>query len=193
MPVGHVPSSTPYPWPWDGDLTGSAMALMVVVPRGAAPQQEAGLVVAVQTLAASLRKIGGLVVLVTTRPPGYRTSDDESRSARIVLRDAVLADDVVHSDGIDGFCGSRLEGVLHARGMRRLVLAGVGLETCVHSTMRSANDRGFECLLVRDAVAAYEPHLAPASVSMIEMSGGIFGAVARTADVTSAFCDLKGD
>ena len=70
--------------------------------------------------------------------------------------------------------------------IRRLLLAGVGLETCVHSTMRDANDRGYECLLVLDACVPIDPSLVPASVSSIEMSGGIFGAVGTSADVIAA-------
>ena len=52
--------------------------------------------------------------------------------------------------------------------------------------MRSANDRGYECLLVVDACAPLEPELVPAAISMVEMSGGIFGAVGTTAPVLAA-------
>ena len=64
-----------------------------------------------------------------------------------------------------------------AAGRDHLLLAGFGLEAPVHSTLRSANDRGYECLLLLDACAPLDPSLTPASRSMIEMSGGIFGAV----------------
>jgi nicotinamidase-related amidase len=88
--------------------------------------------------------------------------------------------------GLDAFYASDLDVVLRRRGVRRLLLAGVGLETAVHSTMRDANDRGYECLLVVDACAPIDPALVPASVSMVETSGGIFGAVGRVADVVAA-------
>jgi nicotinamidase-related amidase len=52
--------------------------------------------------------------------------------------------------------------------------------------MRSANDRGLECLLVTDACASLDPSVAPAAVRMIEMSGGIFGSVAPSSDVLAA-------
>ena len=67
-----------------------------------------------------------------------------------------------------------------------LLLVGLGLETTVHSTMRSANDRGYECLLVVDACAPLDPDAVPNAVSMVEMSGGIFGAVGLTDPVLAA-------
>ncbi|RZI92158.1 MAG: isochorismatase family protein, partial [Microbacterium sp.] len=65
-------------------------------------------------------------------------------------------------------------------------VVGAGLETCVHSTMRSANDRGLECLLVLDACVAYDPDLVAPARSQVEMSGGIFGAVGDTSAVLDA-------
>jgi nicotinamidase-related amidase len=92
----------------------------------------------------------------------------------------------VHAGGIDAFYGSDLDLILRTAGIVRLLLAGCDLETSVHSTMRDANDRGYECLLVVDACAAVDQGLVAAAVSMIEMSGGIFGAVGRAADVIAA-------
>jgi nicotinamidase-related amidase len=66
------------------------------------------------------------------------------------------------------------------------VICGQWLETGVHSTMRSANDRGYECLLALDACVPYDPDLVPAARSQVEMSGGIFGAVGETAAVLAA-------
>ncbi|NKY41308.1 cysteine hydrolase family protein, partial [Cellulomonas septica] len=97
-----------------------------------------------------------------------------------------LADVALDAGGIDAFYASDLDLVLRTRGVRRLVLAGVGLETCVHSTMRDANDRGYECLLVVDACVPVAPDLVGAAVSSVEMSGGIFGAVGRTAAVVTS-------
>jgi len=76
--------------------------------------------------------------------------------------------------------------VLRAAGATHLLVAGHGLEGPVHSTLRSANDRGYECLLVIDACSPLDPGLAGAARSMVEMSGGIFGAVGTTADVLAA-------
>ena len=93
----------------------------------------------------------------------------------------------VRAAGIDGFYGSDLDPVLRRLGRSHLLLVGLGLETTVHSTMRRANDRGYECLLVADAALAIDDRLRPASISSIEMSGGIFGAVGTTDPVLAAY------
>ena len=97
---------------------------------------------------------------------------------------------VVSAVGIDGFYGGPLDAVLRAGRRDQLLLVGLGLETTVHSTMRSANDRGYECLLVVDACAPLDPEVVPNAISMVEMSGGIFGAVGTTNNVLAA---LGGD
>jgi len=139
----------------------------------------------VEALARALRPAGGVVVHVMTTPP---------RAARQAVETAVetwgstdsWVDHHVESMGVDGFYGSRLDGLLRSLGRDQLLLAGGWLETGVHSTMRSANDRGYECLLVLDACTAYDSDLVAASRSQIEMSGGIFGAVGSTDDVLAA-------
>ena len=88
--------------------------------------------------------------------------------------------------GIDGFFGSQLDSLLRASHLTHLLLVGVPLETAVHSTMRSANDMGYECLVVQDATAALDPGLKSNTLSMIEMSGGIFGAIGTAAAVQAA-------
>ena len=173
-----VAHTTPYAWPWDGQLDGSRLALLVVHPRpasGAAPAPVPGRVAAV---AGAVREAGGVVLLVRTTPP--------DRSAGLPTEPVVTADLVVDAYGVDGFHGSPLDGVLRAGGRDQLLLTGAWLETNVHSTMRSANDRGYECLLVLDACAAYDPGLRDAARSQIELSGGIFGAVGTSDPVRSA-------
>lgn len=183
MMAAHVAGSTPYPWPWNGDLIGSGTGVVIVLPAGVAAP-DAVVLASMHAVATAVRRAGGLVVLVTTRPPGRA---DARTGARPMLVEPDLVDHHIESGGVDGFFGSRLDALLRSASIERLILVGAGLETCVHSTMRSANDRGYECLLVTDAVAAYDPDLVRASVSMIEMSGGIFGAVARADAVTAAF------
>lgn len=180
-----VGGTTPYPWPWDGDLAGAGTAVVLVRPADGAPTVAPPVCAAIEAVADAVRRSGGRCVLVTTRPP--RTVITPA-GAPALLAEA-LVDHRVTAEGIDGFYGSRLDHVLRSLAAERIILAGAGLETCVHSTMRSANDRGYECLLVADAVAAYEPDLLPATVSMTEMSGGIFGAVADSAAVIAAFTE----
>ena len=88
--------------------------------------------------------------------------------------------------GMDGFSASPLAEGLRGAHVTHLVIAGFGLEGPVHSTLRTANDRGWECLVVADACAAFEPDLAPAALSTIEMSGGLFGVTATAQEVLAA-------
>ena len=168
-----IAHTTPYAWPWDGAFAPTRTALLVVtVPGAPAP------VTAVDALAGVLQPAGGVVVHVTTTSP---------RAAPVADPDVWgPADHRVVSAGVDGFYGSPLDGLLRSLGRDQLLLTGAWLETGVHSTMRSANDRGYECLLVLDACTAYDPTLVAASRSQIEMSGGIFGAVGTTDEVLSA-------
>lgn len=85
--------------------------------------------------------------------------------------------------GIDAFSASPLPEALSGYGVSHLLVAGFGLEGPVHSTLRSANDRGWECLMVCDACAPLDPSLAAAAVRTVEMSGGIFGATATAEQV----------
>jgi len=136
---------------------------------------------------AAVRAAGGSVIRVLTAPPAH--SPEPATPGGF----GITADDTIASVGIDGFFGSSLDAHLRARGFERLILVGAGLETSIHSTMRSANDRGYECLLVVDACLAYDDAVTPASVSMIEMSGGIFGAVGTTAAVVDALASVTGE
>jgi len=184
-----IAHTTPYAWPWDGAYSPSRTALLVVTVPGVPPPGAD-----VEALARALRPAGGVVVLVTTAPP---------RAARQAVGTAVEAavetwgstdswvDHRVDSAGVDGFYGSPLDGLLRSLGRDQLLLTGAWLETGVHSTMRSANDRGYECLLVLDACTAYDPDLVAASRSQIEMSGGIFGAVGSTDDVLAALASER--
>ena len=69
------------------------------------------------------------------------------------------------------------------KGIKNLIIAGVTTDVCVHTTMREANDRGFDCLLIEDGTAAAEQALHDAAVEMVRTEGGIFGATAKVEDV----------
>jgi nicotinamidase-related amidase len=90
---------------------------------------------------------------------------------------------IVDKPGKGAFYATDLNEILKARGIRQLLVCGVTTEVCVNTTVREANDRGYDCLVVEDAVASYIPELHTAALAMIKAQGGIFGWVANSAAV----------
>jgi biuret amidohydrolase len=82
---------------------------------------------------------------------------------------------VVDKPGKGAFCATDLDHILHNRGIRSLIVCGVTTEVCVNTTVREANDRGYECVVLSDCVGSYFPAFQEAALAMIKAQGGIFG------------------
>lgn len=186
----------PYPWPFDGPVDPQRLALVIAGAqygwkRRSVGAEETAAVLSV--VADAVRRAGGVVVHVR-----HGSADGAGRTGLTGLppirddpawelaTDVVPGDVVVDVCGIDGFCGSALDQELRRRHVDTLVLAGYGAEAAVSSTLRSANDRGYECLTLIDATAPFERGTGSRLLHSITMSGGIFGAIAPSAALLAA-------
>ncbi|MBM1221598.1 cysteine hydrolase [Ponticoccus sp. SC2-23] len=96
---------------------------------------------------------------------------------------------VIDKPGKGAFCRTGFETILGDLGLRQLIFAGVTTEVCVQTTMREANDRGFDCLLAVDATASYFPEFKRAAIEMMTAQGAIVGWAAETAQILEALDD----
>ena len=93
---------------------------------------------------------------------------------------------VIDKPGKGAFYETDLNSILKNRGIQTLIVCGVTTEVCVHTTVREANDRGYECVVLEDCVGSYFPEFQRVGIEMIKAQGGIFGWVSDSASAIKA-------
>jgi nicotinamidase-related amidase len=94
---------------------------------------------------------------------------------------------VIDKPGKGAFFATDLHAMLQNRDIKQLIVTGVTTEVCVHTTVREANDRGYDCLVLEDCVGSYFPEFQAIGLNMIKAQGGIFGWVSHSAHLLAAF------
>jgi biuret amidohydrolase len=166
---GLTAKSRPYPWPWHGVFDPRRAALLVLRDGDAAPPDRA-----TGALLRSLVELGERAGLTVMELPGHspHTSPTDFGTDIRMVR-----------PHFGGFSGTDLDVILRRRGITDLILAGFPFELGADCTMRQANDLGYECLALTDCCSGLSADTLAGAMSSIQMSGGIFGAVAETSAV----------
>lgn len=97
---------------------------------------------------------------------------------------------IIDKPGRGAFFATDLDFILKIRGVKNLILTGITADVCVHSTMREASDRGYECLLLKDCTGATDYSNYEAAMRMITMEGGVFGAVSDSTTIIDTLTNL---
>jgi nicotinamidase-related amidase len=94
----------------------------------------------------------------------------------------IAGEPIVDKPGKGAFYATDMDTILKTRHIRQLVVCGVTTEVCVQTSVREANDRGYDALVLEDCVGSYFPEFQKAALDMIKAQGGIFGFVGTSAD-----------
>jgi biuret amidohydrolase len=105
----------------------------------------------------------------------------------------LVSEPVIDKPGKGAFFGTDLHAILQNRDIQKLVVTGVTTEVCVNTTVREANDRGYDCLVLEDCVGSYFPEFQEMGLKMIKAQGGIFGWVSDSARLLAALEEDASD
>lgn len=198
--------SNPYLWPFDGKWSADDTALLVLGFQQT-PVETLDASAELDVAIGLLQRATDLGMTVVAVRRGYGPDETPLAARRRLLGDPIprrgsagwmfdsrleLPADAIVIDiaGDNAFFGADLEGALVARGIRNLIVTGLPTEGLVHATQRAANDMGFECIAISDACKGTSPVRHDAQLRITTFGNGLFGTVARSADLLAALGNL---